>query len=408
MRILFVCQHYWPETFASTDICEELVARGHDVTVLTGQPNYPEGFLYPGYEGGNVRREERNGVHIVRSKLHPRKRGVLHRVWNYYSFSWHASREARRLAGPFDVVIAYQTTPVMMANPAIAYARKTGTPLFLHCVDIWPECLTVGGIRRGSAVYNHYKRVSRDIYDAADSLAVTSEMFAGYLRDQVGVTAERIVYIPQYAESVFEEAGECGDVDLDEALFPADSFNFMFAGNVGAAQSVDTIVRAAALLADSPVRFHIVGDGSELAACKELAASLVCDNVVFHGKHPLEEMPAYYAAADAMIASFAKNPVLAYTLPKKIPSYMAAGKPIIGTALGASRDAIDQAQCGLCCDAEDYRGLAELCRAFAVMPQDELRRMGENARLHYQAHFSQESFFTSLESELSRLVSGER
>lgn len=402
LKILFVSQHYWPEPFNTTDICEELVKRGCEVTVLTGQPNYPEGSIYPGYENNAVREEERNGVRIVRSRLHPRKTGLIHRVWNYYSFSWNGIKEAQNLDPDFDVVYSYQTSPVMMANPALAYGRKFGAPVLLHCVDIWPECLTAGGIKVGSPIYNYFLGVSNTIYGSADKLAVSSEMFAEYLRQTVEVDNPDILFLPQYAEDVFaEEPGT--PVDLDDEDFPEDKINIMFAGNVGATQSVKTAIQAATRLKDEGFVFHIVGSGTELDACKELAKTLGATNVIFHGRHGIEEMPAYYAKADAMLATFANSPTLGYTLPRKIQSYMSAGKPIIGTIIGASRRVIDEAGCGLCCDAEDPVGLVKVCRDFAALSSEERVLMGERGKRYYEEHFSKDAYFSVLEKKLEEM-----
>lgn len=402
MKILFVSQHYWPEPFNSCDICEELVRRGHEVTVLTGQPNYPEGDFYPGYGGGAVFEEERNGVRVVRSKLHPRKTGVVHRVWNYYSFSFQASRLARKLPAGFDVVYSFQTSPVMMANPAIAYCKKHGTPLLIHVFDIWPECLLMGGIKSGGLIYNHYKRVSRRIYSAADRLALGSRTFVDYLRDTVGIDAGNAFYLPQYAEDFFGQ-DVVDATDLNDADFPRDALNLMFAGNVGAAQSVDTIIRAASLLKGEPFMFHIMGSGSELESCERLAHDVGADNVVFHGRHPVEEMPAYYAKVDAMLISFAKTPLLVHFLPRKLQTCLYAGKPVIGTVIGASREVIEAAECGVCCDPEDPEGLARACRKMASYSVEERRRMGVCGKRYYETHFSKAGFFAKLEGELAQL-----
>lgn len=402
LKVLFVSQHYWPEPFNTTDICEELVKRGYEVTVLTGQPNYPEGNIYPGYENHAVSEEERNGVRIVRAKLHPRKSGVIHRVWNYYSFSWNGIKKAQSLDSDFDLVYSYQTSPVMMANPALAYGRKFGAPVLLHCVDIWPECLTAGGIKVGSPVYNYFLGVSNTIYSAADELAVSSEMFAEYLRQTVGVDNANILFLPQYAEDIFDKSAET-TVELDDEDFPEDKIHIMFAGNVGATQSVKTAIQAAARLKDEGFMFHIVGSGTELEACKELAKALEATNVRFHGRHTIEEMPAYYGKADAMLATFANSPTLGYTLPRKIQSYMAAGKPIIGTLIGASRRAIDEAGCGLCCDAEDPVGLVKACRDFAALSDEERLAMGERGMKYYDEHYSKDAFFNMLEKKFEEM-----
>ena len=401
-RILFVSQHYWPEPFATTDICEELVRRGYSVTVLTGQPNYPEGKLYSGYENARITEEVHHGVRIMRCKLRPRKTGAINRVLNYYSFKRSGNALARLSGEGFDVVYSYQTSPVMMACPALEVAKKYKTPVLLHVVDIWPECLTAGGITAGRAIYNHYLQVSRNIYSAADKLAVTSKRFTEYLCNTVGVNAEDALYLPQYAEDIFNEAvpSAC-NITLSD--FPDSAINVMFAGNVGAAQSVQTAIRAAAQLKGEGFVFHIVGSGSELDNCKKLAQELQANNVVFHGRHPLEEMPAYYAKADAMLATFADSPILGYTLPRKIQSYMAAGKPVLGTILGAAKEVVEDARCGLCCNAEDARGLVDICREFAALSADERRKMGENGMNYCHEHFSKDAYFDKLCAELDAL-----
>lgn len=402
LHILAVSQHYWPEPFNFPDICEGLVARGHHVTVLTGTPNYPEGEIYPGYEHGAKATQERNGVHIRRSKLIPRGHDPIHRVLNYYSFSANASRIAREMGPGYDVVLSFQTSPVMMSNPALTYGRRHGVPVLLYCIDIWPECLTVGGIKRGSLVYRHYGRVSRDIYSAADRLAVTSPMFVDYLGRQLDVDASDAVYLPQYAEDIFND-----ETERREEYDPS-RLNLTFAGNVGTAQAVNTLVEAGHYLADDD-RFaiHIVGSGSELETLKKYQKEIGADCVTFHGRFPLSDMPAFYVSSDAMVATFQDSPILGYTLPRKIQSYMAAGRPIIGTVVGEARRVIEEAGCGLCCDAEDPKGLAEICRQFADMPREEREAMGARGRAYYEEHYSRNQFFETLEGALVALTEGD-
>lgn len=398
MRILVVTQHYWPEPLNSTDICEGLAARGHEVTVLCGQPNYPQGSFYPGYNGCHTSEEWRHGVRILRSPVHPRKSGVVHRVWNYYSFAAQATNlQAELPADAFDVVFVYQTSPVLMARPALAFARRTGTPVLLYCLDIWPECLTAGGIKPGSPVYEHFRRVSHDIYQQADLLAVTSPLFEDYLREVVDVRFDHLVNLPHFAPPAF----------LQEEQAPFEGFdrtrcNLTFAGNVGAAQSVQTIVRAAALLRDDErFAFHVLGDGSELERCKRLADELSATNITFWGRHPQESMPSFYAASDAMLITFARNRLLAYTMPLKLHTYLAGGRPVLGSVDGDARRVIEEAACGFCAPAEDAEGLAEVCQRFAAC--DDKVSLGKNARRYYEDNFTMERFFTTLEEALGAL-----
>ena len=400
MRILFVSQHYSPEPINSFHTAEGLARRGHEVTALVGEPNYPVGSSYPGYDPHKRMEEDLNGVHVVRCPLHPRKKGIIHRVWNYYSFRRSGIRVQQTLSDDFDVVMSYQTSPVMMAEPAIAYAERTGTPLLLFCLDIWPACLSMGGIREGSPIHRYYRGVSRRIYQAADRLAVSSPLFVDYLRDKVGVHVEDPLILPQFAPSDFQAdaaaAASCG--------YDPGKVNLTFAGNVGKAQSVDTIVKAAALLdGDSRFAFHILGSGTELERCRELAGKLGCTNIQFHGRLPESAMPAYHAASDGMLLTFIGDGLLGCTLPLKTFTYLASGKPVLCSAVGETCRVVEEAGCGFCAPAGDEEALADACLRFADTDIQERDAMGARARAYYEEHFTQDSFFRKLEGALEEL-----
>lgn len=400
LRVLAVSQHYWPEPFAIADVCEGLAAMGHEVTVLTGTPNYPDGDIYPGYERGARGSQERNGVHIRRVEIIPRGREIWQRVINYYSFSSRATKEALRMNAEYDVVLSFQTSPVMMARPALAYGEKHNVPVLLWCQDLWPESLTVGNIKRTSLIFKGYARVSRKIYNAATVLAVTSRNFSDYFKSVLKMNRDT-VYLPQYAEDIFnEEAPKRSEYDSAKV-------NLTFAGNVGIAQAVNTFVEAGHYLEGDP-RFalHVVGSGSELETLKKYKSEIGASCVEFHGRHPLAEMPSFYGSSDAMVATFANNSILGYTLPRKVTSYMAAGRPILGTVTGEARHVIEEAGCGLCCDPEDPEGLASICRQFADMTPSQREEMGRRGRRYYEEHFAKDSFYTILEKELQTMKDG--
>lgn len=399
MRVLVVTQHYWPEPFNFSDICEGLSARGHEVVVLTGLPNYPEGRVYDAYRNGARRRECKNGVRIVRSGMIPRGKSAPQRVANYFSFSRNAKRVARELDPGFEAVMVMQSSPVMMAEPALAYAERTGAPVLLWCLDLWPASLAAGGIAAGSAPYRLFHRISKRIYRGVDRIAVTSPLFKDYMEAEFGVDPKGVADLPQYAEDAF-----LAEVGGRPEGFDPSKINLTFAGNVGSAQSVETVVGAAdRLKGDVRFAFHIVGSGSSEARCRDMAARLGLANVVFHGRRPLEDMPAFYGASDAMIATFADDATLGYTLPRKVQSYLAAGKPVLGALAGEAARVVREAQCGLVCPPEDADGLARACAAFADMPADERARLGESARAYYLRHFTKGRFFETLEGQLEEL-----
>lgn len=394
-KILVICQYYKPEPFRIADICEEMVRRGHEIQVVTGYPNYPEGVLYEGYGKGKHIDEVINGVKVHRCYTVPRQAGGVKRVMNYYSYAassvkYVLSKECVASDGTsFDIVFCNQLSPVMMAYAAIAYKKKHKIPVVMYCLDLWPESLIAGGITRKSVLYRYYHYVSKRIYRQMDKILITSRMFSDYLSNEFGIKKEKIEYLPQYAEGIFEQI---------PTRTEDGAFNFMFAGNIGAVQSVETIIKAAEILKDEPVKFHIVGGGTNLERLQKMGENM--KNVIFYGRRQIEEMPEFYAKADAMVVTLAADPTLSLTLPGKVQSYMAVGKPIIGAIDGETKSVIEEAQCGFCGKAEDADELAENIRRFIDNNTDRFL-MGQNAREFYENNFKELMFMDKLEKYLN-------
>ncbi|MBQ6947008.1 MAG: glycosyltransferase family 4 protein [Clostridia bacterium] len=396
MKLLVICQYYKPEPFRVSDICEELVCRGHEVTVVTGVPNYPEGEIYPGYEKGKRRTETVNGVKIHRCFTIPRKSGALYRLLNYFSFAFSSTAFVKKLGAAdgsvFDAVFVNQLSPVMMGSAALAYKKKHKVPVLLYCLDLWPESLIAGGIRRGSLIYRVFHKISAKIYRSVDRIMISSAQFSEYLQKEFEISKENIEHLPQYAECIFTPA-----VTTDTKT----TTDLLFAGNVGTAQSVETILGAAELLQSKhpQLRWHIVGSGSDLERLQQMSKEKQLSNtVIFHGRRPLEEMPQFYQMADALLVTMKADPVLSLTLPGKVQSYMAAGRPIIAAIDGETADVINAAKCGYCSKAEDVSALAANVDAFLAEPDK--KQLGDNAYAYYEKHFHQDIFFATLERNL--------
>lgn len=389
MKILVICQYYYPEPFRISDICEELVRLGHEVLVVAGTPNYPMGEIYSEYGNGQKTDEVLNGVRVHRCMTAPRKTGALNRLINYFSYPRASKKYIKTLDDSFDVVFVNQLSPVMMAEAGIWYKKKHKKKLVLYCLDLWPESLCVGGIRKGSAIYRGFKAISKRMYMAADELLITSESFKTYLTDMFGIADEKISYLPQYAEGVF--------TDLKPKK-QGKVFNLLFAGNIGTAQSVKTIVEAAKLLQGEKIRFHIVGDGIELKRLQKQAEGL--QNIVFYGRKPIEEMPEYYEAADAMLVSLTDDPIISLTLPGKVQTYMAAGKPIVGAINGETALVLNEAQGGYCGEAGNAAQLSD--NILKLMRSGNAEVIGRKNRDYYKEKFSKAKFMEKLLTSLSR------
>ena len=219
-------------------------------------------------------------------------------------------------------------------------------------------------------------------------------MFRQYLQDNFQIADDVIGYLPQYAAAQFDQMPEAPQKD---------TVDLMFAGNVGAAQSLTTVLEAAELLKEIPkLRWHIVGDGSELENLKKLAQKKGLSSVIFHGRKPPEQMPQYYAIADAMLVTLTADPFVGLTLPNKVQSYMAAGKPILAAANGEIPKVLAEARCGFYAEAENGKALADAVQQFLSSPDRD--KLGQNARAYYEGHFTRQQFMQSLEQELTALA----
>ncbi len=394
MRILVVCQHYWPEAFQVTEICEALTARGHEVTAVVGLPNYPSGVVPEEYRHFRRRREEHNGVHVRRCFEIGRKNTKIGLAVNYVSYMLSACHRVLWMRRDYDVIYAYSTSPVLMSLPAAFLRAISGKKLLIYVLDIWPACLAAMNVREGSALYTFMKRVSRRIYARADVLAYSSKRFEAYLQKVHGIAVAQDDYLPQFADARFERLPEKP---------PTQGWNFVFAGNIGKVQGVETLLKTADLLRNEPIRWHIVGDGSNFAACEALLDEKKLEGVAtLYGRRPPEEMPGFYALADAMLVSMRNDPSVNDTLPAKVQSYMAAGKPILGSIAGETPDIVAEAGCGLCAPPDDPEAFAAVVRAFIA--RCDQAQMGENARTYYLSHFTREGHMEHLERMLKRLA----
>ncbi|MCC8051278.1 MAG: glycosyltransferase family 4 protein [Clostridiales bacterium] len=393
MRILIVCQYYWPEQFLINEIAPELVKRGHEVAVLTGLPNYPEGIVPEEYKHGK-RDEVIDGVHVIRCNEHGRGKGKKDLVLNYLSYMRSASKKAKQL-DKFDLVLAYQLSPVTMLAPAVAYKKKNHVPILVYCLDIWPE--SAQAYLGTGKIYRLVAKYSKRLYQKCDEIAVTSEPFINYMEKVNGIDCKNMVYIPQHCN------GEMLDLDLN-----ADNngiTDFMFAGNLGKGQKLETIIKAAARLKNrKDFVVHMVGDGSMRESLEQLSKKLGVENkVLFHGKQNRADMAIWYKKADALLITLRGNNFVGNTMPGKLQTYMTTGKPIFGAINGAAQQVITESQCGACVNAEDDEGLSRLMFDYIEHP-DWYDACGNNAKQFFKAHFTMDVFMDRLEAEMRELV----
>lgn len=403
MKLLIVSQYFWPENFRVNDLAEAFAARGHDVTVLTGMPNYPTGQFFAGYGLFRRTRETWRGVEVVRSPLWPRGRGGGVRLaLNYLSFAWFASIVARfRLRGPFDAIFVFEVSPITVGIPAIVASRRFNAPILFWVLDLWPESLTAAGGVQSPGVLRVVDHLVKWIYRNCSRVLVQSRAFVPEIARH-GVSDSNILYFPSWGESLFQPLQQA-----DNALLPPlpEGFKVLFAGNIGEAQDLPAVLEAAALLRDrTDIHWLIVGDGRMAAWAKDEVQRRGLLQVHFLGRHPLESMPHFYAAADALLLPLKREPIFALTIPGKLQSYLACARPILAMLDGEGARIVEESGAGLACPAGDTEGLASQVQKLAAMPASDHMEMGRNGRNYYEANFDRTRLFDQLETWLEDAI----
>lgn len=407
MRLLVVTQYFWPEDFRVNELVSELAARGHELTVLTGHPNYPEGMTYEAFRREPARFGRYEGATVFRVPLRPRGKGRLQLSLNYLSFVFWGS-----LLGPwllrgraFDAVFVFQTSPITVALPALILRRIKRVPLAMWVLDLWPETLPAVGAVHSPVLLGVVGSLVRFIYKRCDVIFAQSKSFFQNIEAR-SQGMSRISYLPNWVERAFE--GDWQDVEsAPELLAYRETFNIMFAGNIGEAQDFPSILDAAERLRErSELRWLIVGDGRAAEAVRlEISRRGLDVQVILLGRYAADRMPAVFKSADALLVALRADPVFAMTIPGKVQTYLASGLPIVGMLDGEGARVITEAGAGLVCPAGEGALLAEHVSALMALTSAEREAMGVRGRSYCRQEFSREVVFSRLDNDLKELVS---
>ena len=396
-KILVVTQHFWPENFRINDIVEGFLQDGIAVDVLCGLPNYPKGEWFPGYSAAGPFEEEWHGARLYRCKEVPRRGNTSVNIFlNYVSWPWYAAHALHRLPGGYDAVFCFNTSPVLMCWPAIRYAKKHHISFTNYVLDIWPENLYSVLNVKNKALRAIAQGVSDALYKKADRLIAMSEPLQQRLCQRTGMPPQKVAVIPQYCEDFY--AVPQPDAAL-QAQFGG-RFNLVFTGTFTPAQSLETVITAvqdARSRGADMLHLLLVGDGMSRAALKAKVKELHAeDAVTFYGSVPATDIPRFTALADALIVCLSDSPDLGLTVPAKVASYMAAGKPVLASMDGAGNAAVAAAG-GLSSPACDAAALADNLLALTRMDAAQRAAMGQSAKEYYLAHYRRSELLRKLE-----------
>ena len=394
MRILIISQYFFPENFRINDLCLGLKDKGHEVTVLTGKPNYPNGKFYGGYTFLNKRLESYHGIKVYRSYLIPRGSASGFRLFlNYISFVIFAPLRILSINGNFDRVFVYAPSPITVGFVGIFASIYFRAKPFLWVHDLWPESVKDAGGINNKIILSLINFMTKSIYFFYENILVQSPSFKNYLVDQ-GVKSEKIIYYPYYAESFYNVVNKNEKI---ESAFPK-GLNIVFAGNIGVAQSFDTIIEAVKIAMNDVKNLNIIvlGEGRDKARILKKIKKNNLNNFYFMGSFPPENMPEYFASADALLVSLKKSKIFSSTIPGKLQSYLACGKPIIASLDGIGAKIVNDASCGFSSDAENPLGLAHSIISFNKLKDIDRLKLGENGRKYYENEFERKKLLSKL------------
>ncbi|MGE5563263.1 MAG: glycosyltransferase family 4 protein [Bacillota bacterium] len=385
LRILLFSHYFWPESFRINQVAEDLISAGAEVTVLTGFPSYPEGRTYPGYRSWRTLRERHPvGYEIMRVPVVPRRRGTaIDLACNYLSFlasgivagTWLL--RGRR----FDILFNYCTTPVIQGYVGLWLRFLKGGKLVLWVQDLWPQALSSTNFVRSPLLLRAVEAAVGALYKRADLVLGQSRAFVRHIGRQAGNTPVRY----------FPNPGEHSRMPGKGAPELPPSFNIVFAGNLGTVQSMESVVEAAGLLRDdSGVQIILFGSGSRAEWIAREIEDRGLTNLRLGGRLPPDQMPGLYSQCSALLLTLVDDPVLAQTVPSKLQSYLAAGRPVIAAVNGEAADIVAEARCGITCPAGDPAALAEAVRRLKAMPAAEREAMGKAGRAYFEAHYEPE------------------
>jgi glycosyltransferase involved in cell wall biosynthesis len=403
VRLLVVTQYFWPENFRINDLVAELLQRGHEVTVLTGHPNYPDGAVFPDFRRDPARYGRFHGAEVLRVPMLSRGQGGARLAFNYLSFALSASLLGSwKLRGrSFEAIFAYEPSPVTVGIPAALLRRLKRVPMAFWVLDLWPETLQALGVVRSRAMLRMVGALVAFIYARCDLILAQSRSFIPQIGKYCRQSA-RIEYFPSWSEAAPPASSV---VRAPEVLARAGSFDIVFTGNIGDAQDFPAVLAAAELLGQqADVRWLLVGDGRMAGwVAQEVTRRGLQDRVLLLGRFPLERMPSFYAHADALLVSLKDDPIFSMTIPAKLQSYLAAGVPIVAMLNGEGAAIVEHSGAGVTCASGDAAGLAAAVMRLVAATREQRAEMGRRGLHLSTGEFDRTRLITQLETWLAEL-----
>ncbi|MCF6410131.1 glycosyltransferase family 4 protein [Pseudalkalibacillus salsuginis] len=404
MRIILLSENFPPEVGAPQirlyEVGKELIARGHQVEVLTAFPHHPHGEIPEEYKGKFYEFEHYDGIPVHRTWIYPSPKGsFIRRLASYFSFTLSALYSVFK-AKPADVIIC--TSPPLFLGITGYIASKLKRAKFIFNVaDIWPESAVELGILKNKACIRFAEKLEQFLYKKAWKIATATEGIKEYMIKQ-GKKEEDVFLLPNGVNTDQFSPGEENKERL-QSLDLTDKKVFTFAGRMGYAQALDSVLKAAELVQKrgmTHIAFLFIGDGPEKKKIIEMAKEMELRNVIFHDPVPVSEMPDLYSITDFSLVTLKNIDLFKGARPSKIFPALSSGVPVIFSGVGESEVLLTQNKCGIITEPENPENLAETVIQCAAMSKEEYEELSWNGRRFVEREYSWRSIVDDLEENL--------
>lgn len=395
MKVLVVSQYFYPENFRINDLVLELKKRNHEVTVLTGKPNYPQGEYYSGYSFKGNDNEIWNDVEIIRVPLRARKTGAFNLMRNYLSFVWHANKKAKKINKDFDIIYVFEVSPITVALPAIKLKKILNIPVIMNVQDLWPENIVAVTRINNAFIISIVDKLVNYIYKHCDLLLCASPSFVERITKR-GIDQSKVKYWPQY--SIVSKS------NLDSNIFNNGKFNITFTGNIGEAQGIDIAIQAADKLRNENIHWNFIGNGRSKEKMELLVKKLNLESCIsFYGFIEENKIPQYLESSDAALLILKPDPIFEMTIPAKLQTYLSCGVPILGCVNGEGKKIIEDAHCGIISQEISVESLVKATKELINLDQQEVNNYKLNAYQYGLNNFNKNTLLNELEDYMEGL-----
>ena len=386
-RILIYTNHFYPEQFKINEIVSWLSEKNYQIRVVTCIPNYPSGKFFSGYGLSSIKDDYHlNNVVVNRLPLIPRGSGsYLMLFLNYLTYfisSFFFTLYLVIFKSKYDKIFVHHTSPIFIAIHPIFYGLFYKTEKYLWDLDIWPDTLLALGVIKSKKILKLTESVVKYIYSFYDKILIGSKGFEEIIKKRFN---GEIIYFPNWAESVLEK----NIIDTETKIsFPKDKFTIVYTGNIGQAQNFELLAKTINYLRDEKIHWVFIGDGSfKKKFIKTLEANKDINKCQFFSQITISDIPHYTCNSDALLLSLKANNLFSKTVPAKLQSYMALGKPIIASIDGEGAELIKKSNSGIVNTKSNYEELAIAINKFIKIDEFELKNIGKNGRKFYEKNF---------------------